>query len=151
MVTETQAVQQPRTVATWKPYESTRCVPRTVVMRVPLDPCYSSIPSTTTYYYPPAAAPPAPPATITRRVETEPEPEPELADPSDEDAVESVLKEDQDAGASTESDTKGSESESPPKDTDETGQPILDLQSLEVDPPGPINVDVDDAVSGPSA
>ena len=150
MVTEARTVQQPRTVAAWKPYESTRCVPRTVVMRVPLDPCYSGIPSTTTYYYPPAAAaapPPAPPTTITRRVE--PAPEPELADPGEEGAVESILTEGEDAEVS--GDSQPSQPDSEPKDSDETGTPILDLESLELDPPGPVDEDAARPTSGPSA
>jgi hypothetical protein len=142
MVAEARTVQQPRTVATWKPYQSTRCVPRTVVMRVPLDPCYSGIPSTTSYYYPSTSittAPPAPPTTITRRVETEPEPEPELADPGDGSVVESVL---QQAEADATSESEGAESDQPasePKDSDETGEPILNLESLEINPPGPVD------------
>jgi hypothetical protein len=35
--TETKTLQEPRTVAKWVPYESTRMVPETIVMRIPID------------------------------------------------------------------------------------------------------------------
>jgi hypothetical protein len=132
MVTEVRKVQQPRTVATWKPYQAMRCVPRTVVMRVPVDPCYSyTLPGTTTYYYPaPAITTSAPPVTTTQKVPTE-------AEISD--GMESVMKEDAD-----ESTTEGDSPEAgagpvgdEPKDTDPTGQPLLDPEDLQINPPGP--------------
>jgi hypothetical protein len=74
MVTETKTVQEPRTIATWRPVQATQCVPRTVVMHVPADDaCYSGIP-TTTYYYPAAPSATGAPVT-TQRVPTEAKPE----------------------------------------------------------------------------
>jgi hypothetical protein len=145
-VTENQTVREPRTVATWKAYESQQCVPRTVVMRVPTDPCYSDLP-TTTYYYPapatvaPAPPPPPPPpssdATVRQRVPVEAEAE-----------ERSVLKDeaksaaDQPERAEQPKDTaaspKSADADKPaaePKDSDPTGRPVLRFEDLKLDSP----------------
>lgn len=145
-ITENQTVQEPRTVAAWKPYEAQQCVPRTVVMRVPLDPCYSDLP-TTTYYYPGASVPALPSApsggaTIRQRVPIEAEAEqPER----------SVLKDSRESKAAQPAEESKAKAEAPeraespaagadkpaaePKDTDPTGTPLLRLEDLKLSPP----------------
>jgi hypothetical protein len=156
MVTETKTVQQPRTVATWKPYTSSRCVPRTVVMRVPVNSGYTyDVPSTTTYYYPatPSTAVPAtPPATITQRVPAEAEPQ--KAAPEDGDAVDSVMAEQDDQSLEPEPEPADSPANQPaaePKDSDETGKPILDLDALDLLPSSPSGEDTTRPASDRSA
>jgi hypothetical protein len=154
MVTEVQTVREPRTVATWKPYTTTRCVPRTVVMRVPIDSCCGA---TTSYYYPaptvqtmPSVSPPPPatvPSTRTRRVITEPEAEPQpqpTEEPEGEPAAEgsaagSVLHQksppEPELAAPEQADEASGQTPPPaPEDARPTGQPRLkkqDLQTLE--------------------
>jgi len=148
-VTEAQTVREPRTVASWKPYEAQQCVPRTVVMRVPLDPCYSDLP-TTTYYYPapatvvaPPAAPPAASsgATTRQRVPTEAE-QPEKSVLKDGNKANEKQPAEAPAKAAPET-KKGetpAEAEKPaaePKDSDPTGTPLLRLEDLKLSPAGP--------------
>ncbi len=153
-VTENQTVREPRTVAAWKPYEAQQCVPRTVVMRVPLDPCYSDLP-TTTYYYPaPSAAAPRrllrPPAVPRRVSEFRPRLEPEKAEKSVlKDAGQPEAK--QQAEESKSTTTAPEQAEPPaadagkpaaePKDSDPTGTPLLRMEDLKLSPPASENTE----------
>jgi len=158
-VTENQAVREPRTVATWKPYEAQQCVPRTVVMRVPLDPCYSDLP-TTTYYYPAPASPALPPApsgsaTTRQRVPTEAEPEqPEnsvLKHGSEAEAKQSAEESKAATATPEQAESPAADADKPaaePKDTDPTGTPLLRLEDLKLTPPGP---ESSEETAGPAA
>jgi hypothetical protein len=129
MVTEVRKVQEPRTVAAWKPYQTMRCVPRTVVMRVPVDPCQSyALPGTTTYYHSaPSVTIESPAVTTTQKVPTEAE---------GDDGTESVMK--KGAGETAEEGEAGEETANgEPKDTDPTGQPALDAKDLQMNAPAP--------------
>lgn len=128
--TELRKVQEPKTVAVWKPFQTTQQVPRTVVMQVPVDPCGVCRPSslpTTTYYpvipsAPPAPpAPPAPQAIITQR----PASEPAKANSEQDKAVdESVLKKSGEPTPAKPAETPAVGANEP-KDTDPTGKPAL--------------------------
>jgi hypothetical protein len=148
-VTENQTVREPRTIATWKPYEAQQCVPRTVVMRVPLDSYYSDLPSTTTYYYPAPSpsAPALPPsssngATILQRVPLETE-APERSVLTD-DAKSRAEPSESAAGDKPATEPKDSEpKDSAAKDSDPTGTPMLRFEDLKLDSSLPQNEDTD--------
>ncbi len=132
MVTEVRKVQEPRTVASWKPYQAMRCVPRTVIMRVPVDPCYQySLPGTTTYYYPGPSVEVGPPTvTTTQKVPTEAE---------GDEGAKSVLKKDADESApegdapDPDAETTGDE----PTDDDPTGKPAINPEDVQMNSAGP--------------
>jgi hypothetical protein len=156
-VTENQTVREPRTVAAWKPYEAQQCVPRTVVMRVPLDPCYSDLP-TTTYYYPAPSAPaPAPSSSATTRQRVPTEAEPEKADKSvlkdagQPEAKQQAEESKPQAEESKSTTTAPEQAEPPaadagkpaaePKDSDPTGTPLLRMEDLKLAPPASDNTE----------
>jgi hypothetical protein len=76
----------PRTVPKWVAYTSTRMVPRTVTMRVPLNGSYDGVvyEGPTTSYFAPLSAPPV---TSVRRVELKKEPTPAAPKPEADDLV----------------------------------------------------------------
>jgi hypothetical protein len=132
MVSEVRTVQRPRTVASWKPYTTVRRVPRTVVMRVPMDPCSTSLPLTTTQYTPsssyyapssPITVSPAPSSGIqTQRVPTP-------AGPSDTTGG-SVMQGGSAAETMPANETGQGSQGSGAKDTDPTGQPSIELDEV---------------------
>lgn len=167
VVEEVKTVQEPRTTATWRPYQATQVVPHTVVMRVPADACYAGVP-TTTYYYPnpsassssvttqkvPTAAKPeqAKDSSVLRREghdaekpaasgsPTEAEPKKPAASaepPARKDAATTDVP--LTSGGTTAPST-GAEKKSTARDSDPTGQPKLDLNNEELNkhfPPDP--------------
>lgn len=160
LMEETRTVQEPRTTAVWKPYQATQTVPRTVVMRVPVDACYADVP-TTTYYYSAPLVPAAPSAPVTtQKVPTETK----SAKPQESSVLktETGAAEKSPAAAPAEAEQKkstpaaeterkttasgdvpltsggnneppvGTEKKATPKDSDPTGQPKLDLNDAEL-------------------
>lgn len=121
-------------------------------MRVPLDPCYSDLP-TTTYYYPAPATPAAPSApppassgvTTRQRVPTEAE-QPEKSVLKDSKKAEEKqpaeappkgapeTKAEKPAAEQPEAEAKRPAAE--PKDSDPTGTPLLRLEDLKLSPAG---------------
>ncbi|MCY2993965.1 MAG: hypothetical protein NTY19_39740 [Planctomycetota bacterium] len=175
LIAETKTVQEPRTTATWRPYQATQVVPRTVVMRVPVDSCYSDVP-TTTYHYP---TPPLPssPSTVQKvptaanlkdssvlKPETNATEKPAATTSSAEEeqkkaAATSVQPAKKDAATSDvpltsgeiTAPSTGAERKSTPKDSDPTGQPKLDLNNEELNKQFPPDAPAETTPNAPKA
>jgi hypothetical protein len=123
MVQEVQTVQRPRTTATWVPHASVRTVPRTVVMRVPLNSAPVTIaPPTTTYYHAAPSiitAPPVDDGISTRRIPAEPAP-----------VVDDSWRQDENARDLQPIETEPGAGERGHPDHDPTGQPSIDPDEI---------------------
>ena len=129
MVTEVRKVLEPRTIVTWKPYQTLACAPRTVLMQVPADACTSlDLPGTSSSYVP--ATPATPPSSTG---ETTVQKVPSDAEPSEK--GKSVMKKADGAGGETEPAAQKPQASS--EDMEPTGTPQLDGSAAPANPPAP--------------